>query len=89
MLGAFEHNSITGKIKYSGRTVQKRLLIPLACVLILLIVSFCTAIIYTQKKALEQSSLQRLENAAKMLSQVMEAQSQVLTALENIMLGNV
>ncbi|MCP4672535.1 MAG: PAS domain S-box protein, partial [Desulfobacula sp.] len=46
-------------------------------------------IIYTQKKALEQSSLQRLENAAKMLSQVMEAQSQVLTALENIMLGNV
>ncbi len=86
MFGAFEHNNIQGKTKYSGHTVLKKLLIPSACVLILLIASFCIVLVYTQKKALEQSSLQRLENATKILSQTIEAQSRALTALENIIL---
>ncbi len=89
MFGEFDRNNITGKTKYSGHTVRKRLLIPLACVLILLLSSFCIILVYTQKKSLEQSSLQILENANKMLSRTIEEQSRVLTALENIILRDV
>ncbi len=89
MLGEFDRNNIIVKKKYSGHTVQKRLLIPLACVLIPLIVSFCIILIYTQKKALEQASLQRFKTLTTMLYQTIEEQSNALTALENIILYNV
>jgi len=89
MFGESDQNNIAGKTKFSKHTVQKRLLIPFACALVLPIVSFCIIFVYTQKKALEESSLQKLENAKNILSQIIEDQSRVLIAMENIILRDV
>jgi PAS domain S-box-containing protein len=89
MFGELNQNNITGKTKHSRRTVQQKLLVPFVCVSLSLVVFFTLMLVYTQKNALEQSSLLILKDSANGLANSIEAQSRVLIALENIILTDV
>ena len=89
MFGELNRNNITGKIKYSRRTVQHKLLVPFVCVSLSLVVFFTLMLVYTQKNALERSSFHMLKDAANGLANSIEEQSRVLIALENIILADV
>ncbi len=89
MFGELNRNNITGKTKYSLRTLQQKILVPFACVSLLLVVFFTLMLVYTQKNALERSSLHLLKDAANGLANSIEEQSRVLIALEDIILTDV
>lgn len=70
----------------STKPVQRRLLIPLAAVLLLLVGGFGATLLYVQQESLTRSGQQVVKNAAGELSEALAEQSDTLDALEEVLL---
>ncbi len=70
----------------SIKPVQRRLLVPLAVVLLLLVGGFSLVLVSTYKNNLDQSSEQVLEGASDELAEALVEQSEALAALEEVFL---
>lgn len=70
----------------SARPVQRRLLIPLLIVLLIMITGFVLAVQYSQKQSLDRSSQQILEGASRELQRGLNEQADALKALEDVLL---
>jgi len=70
----------------SIKPVQRRLLVPLAVVLLLLVGGFSLVLVSTYKNNLDQSSEQVLEDASDELANAVVEQSEGLAALEEVFL---
>jgi PAS domain S-box-containing protein len=77
-----------GRVRASVKPVQRRLMIPLATALLLLIGGFETVILIGHQKQLEQSSQDKLAAVSYDLTMFLDGQARTLSALEDIMLGN-
>jgi PAS domain S-box-containing protein len=76
----------TGKDSHSARIIQKKILIPLVCFLLFIILAFSMILVIFQNNALKQSSLKTLNTAANGMFKTIENQSQMLIALQNVVL---
>ncbi|MBW8034645.1 MAG: response regulator [Planctomycetes bacterium] len=70
----------------SVKPVQRRLLIPLTVVLLLLFAGFAAIMLTVQQKHLKQSSQQKLEAVSYDLEENLETQSEMLSAIEDVLL---
>ena len=70
----------------SVKPVQRRLLAPLAVVLLLLVVGFISVMIIAQQKSLKQSSRNKMQVAIRCLGEYMQKQSETLSALGDVLL---
>jgi len=77
--------AIRFKGKVTIKPVQRRLLIPLAGALLLLVGGFGAALLYMQQKNLNQSSHEKLLTAAKEFNDGLSEDTELLTALEVIL----
>ncbi len=73
----------------SVKPVQGRLMVPLTVVLLLLIGGFITIMLNHYQKELNQSSREKLEAVSYDLKEFLEAQSQTLSLLEDVLLREV
>jgi PAS domain S-box-containing protein len=77
------------KEEASVKPIQRRLLIPLMIVLLLLVSGFGIALIYIQKKNLNRTSQEKLAAASYKLEADLEKQTRTLSALEDLLLQDV
>ena len=68
------------------KPVQRRLLVPLALALVLLIVGFTTTLVYTEHRALRISARERLTAAARNFDAHVADQARSIRALEETLL---
>ena len=72
----------------SAKPVQRRLLVPLAAVLLLLVGGFGAVLFITQQEGMNQAGREVLADAADELAEALEKQSDTLAALEEALLSN-
>jgi len=76
------------KIKASVKPIQRRLLLPLTAVLLLLVGGFVAVLLCIQREGLKQSSQEKLVAAKYDLEELLEDQAQTLEAHEEILLSD-
>lgn len=72
--------------KASVKPVQRRLLVPLAAVMLLLVVGFGAIMITVQQKSIKRSSRDKLAAVTYDLKEFLGTQSEMLSALEDVLL---
>ncbi len=70
----------------SPRPIQRRLMLPLAVVLLLLVGGIVATLVHTQREGMAQSSQERLARASLYLGARLEQQAQALSAIEDVLL---